>query len=243
MLKPKELKERATELSRTNLLFIFGIIKAASIGVAVTVFLQIFLHLNATWSWFSIFEHLPIAILWAVSYSCLLVTFDVAMFASIFLFHIPKKSESFFTFLLVGTEALQFAILSPQLEKEAGKATVMSVFIVDWWYIIFCFYLIFTFFLLYFGKKEIKKTLFHIKTEQYINLYLKNYKRAILIIFFAFIVSSGTFIALVFFCYGKPNWITTVKITSSLILLGILFYSFFMQHTQRELIEKKLQEE
>lgn len=238
IVKPAEIVERAKDLSRTNLLFIFGIIKAASIGLAVTVFLQLFINLGAKWSWQSILTHLPNFLQWSVSYLSLLVTFDGAMFATIFLTHIPKKSESFFTFLLVGTEALQFAILSPTLVKESGSPTIMSVMIEDWWYAIFCFYSIFMFCIVHFGRMEIKKSRQEFSSEirPILDKYLKSFQKGKVLIVTAFLIALLSFIIIVLNQNdGFRYW---VRIVSGLIFSILIFYAFFLQHKQRLTVEK-----
>lgn len=237
VLKSKDIIERSRDLSRTNLLFIFGIIKAASIGTAVTVFLQIFIDLGPIWSWNSIWLHLPYFFQWGVSYLCLLVTFDAAMFASIFLIHIPKKSESFFTFLLVGTEALQFAILSPNL--KVASQSIMSVNIEDWWYAIFCFYNIFMFFIVFFGKIQIAASKATIEKEivEIVDHYLKSFKMAKVTISICFSFSLIIFCCLLHFDNAVYHYI--IRIISSIIFLAIAFKIFFMQHKKRAEIENQ----
>jgi hypothetical protein len=175
---------------------------------------------------------------WGVSYLCLLVTFDAAMFATIFLVHIPKKYESFFTFLLVGTEALQFAILSPQLIKETRNVTIMSVPTEDWWYAIFCCYCIFMYCIVYFGKIEIEnsKNEAQINIRPIINKYLASFWKAKLMILMAFIFSLSAFATLIY--YSISNFHYCVRITTSSIFILMIFSAFFLQHKQREIIEK-----
>jgi hypothetical protein len=233
----KDFVERSRDLGRTNLLFIFGIIKAASIGIAVTVFLQIFIDLGPVWSWQSIFQHFPLFLLWGVSYFCLLVTYDSAVFATIFFIHIPKKSETFFTFLLVGTEALQFAILSPSLLNETKNKFIMSVEIHDWWYIIFGFYCLFMYFLVHFAKIELNESKkdFSLELKIIFNAYLSSFIKAKIFISIALFLTLGIFITLLL--STNDNFTFIIRIISALLFLSINSSAFFVQQKQRLIIE------
>ena len=164
---------RAKDLSRNNLLFIFTIIKAASIGLGVATFLYLFIDLGTEWSWNSLFTHLPKFLLWVTSYAGLLVTFDTAMFASLFLIHIPRRSETFCTFLLVGLEALQFALLKPMSDKDIIK--VMSIDLTVWWYAVFGIYCLNIFIIILNGREEIKPAYF-IGFSKLVEDYIKKFK-------------------------------------------------------------------
>lgn len=242
IIKSADLRTRARDLSRTNLLFIFGIIKAASIGVAVAVFLQIFIDLGESWSWLSILNHLPTFFLWAISYMCLIVTFDGAMFATIFLAHIPKKSETFFTFLLVGTESLQFAILSPVLQNQIPYPTVMSVEIQDWWYAILGFYLIFMYCIVYFGKIEIIKIKSDFEQDVYptVDKYLKSFSVGLKLIFLSFVYTMIIFVTVIIL--SDPTQEFWFKLISSVMYIVIIVYAFILQHNQRRDFEHMIRE-
>lgn len=241
LIKHSDLLERARDLGRTNILFIFGIIKAASIGVAVTVFLQLFFDFGPVWEWMRIADQLPKFLLWVVSYQCLLMTFDIAMFATVFLAHIPKKAESFYTFLLVGLETLQFAILSPRVIDKADVTHVMSVEVIVWWYAIFCFYCVSIGLLLFYGRAEIMESLpeFDEDVIPVVRRYIEPFRKILGLVIAAFLISIISFaLHLLFSSKSKLGYL--VEISSASLLLCMLIGAFFYQHRHRDRIESQL---
>jgi hypothetical protein len=239
LLKSSDIQERARDLSRTNLLFIFGIIKAASIGVGVSVFMQVFFNLGETWKWIRIAEELPKFLHWGVSYLCLIVTFDSAMFATLFLVHIPKKSESFWTFLLVGLETLQFAFLSPSIINRDTVKQVMSVDVFGWWYAVFFFYSLSMGMLVFFTRNEIRESsaIFEASLKPVITQYLHSFGSALLMITLAGIFSSVVF-WFHFFSQGNQSLQYWIQMIASSGLLCLTWVFFVYQHKQRDIIEK-----
>jgi hypothetical protein len=233
-LDQKDFLTRAKELSRNNLLFIFSIIKAASIGLGVATFLNLFLDLPPKWSWYALGSLMPKFLLWTVSYGGLLVTFDIAMFSSIFLVHIPKRTETFFTFLLIGLEGLLFAILKPITDHPVQK--VMSVDLLNWWFAIFFFYCTAITFLIAYGKKEIKVKDFKPQMKPFVQRYLKKFNLGLL-----FSVSGAVTSATIFFLLSFANIRqSSLIVISSLMYIVLLFVGFEIHHKQRRNFEKKL---
>lgn len=226
---------RAKDLSRNNLLFIFSIIKAASIGLGVATFLNLFIDLGPEWSWSSVVEHLPKFLLWVTSYAGLLVTFDTAMFASLFLIHIPKRSETFFTFLLVGLEALQFAILKPFGDKNIIK--VMSVDLLVWWYAIFGIYCLVIFAIILYGRNEIKPSFFT-GFSILVKDYISKFNLGIIFALTGSLVSFSIFIVLAFTSIN--NYF--IIVISSILFTITLYIGFEIHHRERKKIELKLRE-
>jgi hypothetical protein len=224
---------RAKDLSRNNLLFIFSIIKAASIGLGVATFLNLFIDLGAEWSPERCWIQLPKFLLWVTSYGGLLVTFDTAMFASLFLIHIPKRSETFFTFLLVGLEALQFALLKPATDKSVIK--VMSIDLMVWWYAVFGIYCLTISGIIFFGKQDINPknfTGFSDLVEEYID----KFKFGLVLALLGSISSFAIFFILAFTSIDNYYIIIFSSVSFSLAL----YFAFEIHHAQRKKIELQL---
>lgn len=238
----KNTLDRARDLSRTNLLFIFGIIKAASIGVAVTVFLQLFLNIGEHWVWSKIFIKLPDFLFWAISFLSLLVTFDAAMFATVFMIHVPKKAESFFTFMLVGTETLQFAILSPNILVNKEHPIVLGVTTQHWWFVIFSFYCFFILCLIINSKREILETIndFEFSIKNVVEKYLSKFNVGVTLLGIAIFISLISFFVVEKLLFSGVD-IHLYKLVVLMLLLILAHLGFFMQHRQRDVIEKMLQ--
>ncbi|MFN8242936.1 MAG: hypothetical protein U0X40_02675 [Ferruginibacter sp.] len=234
-ISSRDFLTRAKDLSRNNLLFIFTIIKAASIGLGVGTFLYLFIDLGPVWSWSSLYAHLPKFLLWVTSYAGLLVTFDSAMFSSLFLVHIPKRNETFGTFLLVGLEALQFALLKPMPDKEVTK--VMSIDLVVWWYAVFGIYCTNIFFLIHYGKQEINPKDFK-GFAQLVKEYITKLKLGLYFSLTGALLSFTIFALLAFTSIDNHF----VIISSSILFSTVLGIAFNIHHKQRRKIELLLRE-
>jgi len=243
-IKLKDTLERSKNLSRSNLIFIFGIIKGASVAIAVTIFLQLFINLGSIWSWNRIWQSLPIFVLWADSFICLVITYDAVFFSTIFMFHMPKKSESAFTFLLVGTESLQFAILSPEILNLKNNGMIMSVFAFDWWYAILAFYLFFMFCLFFGSMLKIKKTIIEVdkKCQVLIKNYLMSINIALILIIIFVLMAISTFFLLAFTNKLHIDRLYTYRLISSLFFFISAICVFFTQHNYRSKFERKINE-
>ncbi len=177
---------------------------------------------------------MPKFLLWVVSYAGLLVTFDIAMFTSIFLAHIPKRSETFFTFLLVGLEGLQFAILKPITDHSVNK--IMSVDLINWWFAVFFFYSLTITALIFYGKKEISVSTFKASMRPFAKRYLKKFNLGLLFSLIGVVTSAVLFFLLSCTNVNK----STLIIISSFIYIILLYTGFEIHHKQRRMFEKNL---
>lgn len=172
--------------------------------------------------------------MWVVSYMNLLLTYDSAILGTLFLFHIPKKSETFWTFLLVGLETLQFAILSPSfMLGEKNIERVLSVEIVNWWYVIFGVYNVSVSLTIINLNNEIKKTIYNNNIHDLLLDFKIKLKKAALL---SSLIGITSFL-LFFILIGSQVNKTIVYNVSSIMFIIVLFWSFYQHHVYREKLE------
>lgn len=233
-----EFINRAKELGREHLKFVFTVSKAISLGAGTIVFFSIFVDfINSN----IMFSQLLLLIIFGIV-SCLgvVVTYDGAMFGTLFLYLFPRKIETIATFLLIGVEFLLFSIIKPEIILRIDESAIISsIPITNYWYIVFCLFALISNVIIRSAMGSINVDGY--ETDELKNVVMKYKNRMKYEIKNSQLMGLFSFIFFLVLCCGQTwKYIIYINIAFAVILLVGLLLAFNDQHKQRLEIEEWL---
>ena len=260
-----ELLIRANELGRKNLEILYSIIKVIGLTTATIVLLNIILKyqvfdtsqpvsFQAIWDWHksgSVHHIFDLKIIfWITSCMVLIVTYDAALFSTIFITKIQSKWATLLIYSFIGFEFFLFAVLYPafftekevveMVTKESGvKGEILPNFASCWFLIYGVYHLCIGLFCID-GLNSERHTLYYKKELK--SIIRKHYKGDMVITFLIGFVCLA-FTVIMHFC-DRAGWIYKHKFQIQFIaaccFLGAAIFTYFLQAIRKEDLIKKI---
>jgi len=241
-LDEAEPVRRSKDLSRENLKFILSIVKAISLGAGTIVLFNLIAIKGIEGSVLSWTDFALKILLWIIACIALIVTYVRALLGTLFITHIPRQTETIWTFSLAAIEFLLYAILFPKFflgEKEILK--IWGIEMINFWFLFFGMYCLIAKILIRNGLSNIKKHNFHhADVSNIIHEYIGLMKFEINSSFGTGLLSLISFFIFPFI--NNLSYFYYIQLLIVLILLISICLAFRHQHKERLEIENLIKQ-